>query len=238
MSKSRIGAAVLPHLPIGRRTFDTLRYEWRALRARSVNAINPAYYFQVKRLRRQNNLSVNIGSGGKGLAGWLNVELIRMRDTTLCLDVRRRLPLADSTVGRLFAEHVVEHMDFKSDIPRVLEDWHRVMQPGARLRIVVPDARRFAQAYCSGRNDLWRELGWDLEKLPSDIYTPMHVMNHIFHQGGEHLFAYDFETLAWILRRAGFHTIEQMSYRTSRDPKLAIDQPNHELYSLYVEAVK
>ena len=66
----------------------------------------------------------------------------------------------------------------------------------------------------------------------------MHVINHVFHQGGEHLFAYDFETLAWALQQAGFSTVNQMSYRTSRDPKLAIDQDNHAPYSLYVEAVK
>lgn len=161
-----------------------------------------------------------------------------MRDTTLCLDVRRKLPLANSSVARIFAEHVIEHMDFRSDIPEILKDRHRVMQVGAVLRIVVPDAQRFAQAYASGDNNRWRELGWDLDKLPSDIYTGMHVMNHIFHQSGEHLFAYDFETLAWALRQAGFNTIERMSYRNSRDPLLAIDQPNHEPYSLYVEAVK
>jgi hypothetical protein len=44
--------------------------------------------------------------------------------------------------------------------------------------------------------------------------------------------------LEWALRDAGFSTVEQMSYRISRDLLLAIDQENHALYSLYVEAVK
>jgi len=148
------------------------------------------------------------------------------------------MPFADSSVARILAEHVVEHMDFRSDIPGVFSDWYRVLRPGGIARIVVPDARRFLVAYVSGNSELWRNLGWDLNALPDDIYTPMHVINHIFHQSGEHLFAYDFETLSWALHRAGFPEVEQASFRKSRDPELAIDQENHAPYSLYVEAMK
>jgi predicted SAM-dependent methyltransferase len=129
-------------------------------------------------------------------------------------------------------------MDFRSDIPVVFSDWYRVLRAGGIARIIVPDARRFLEAYLSGNPELWRNLGWDINALPHDIYTPMHVINHIFHQSGEHLFAYDFETLAWALHRAGFAKVQQMSFRKSRDPELAIDQPNHAPYSLYVEAAK
>jgi len=236
--KPRIGSVVLPLLPINRRTFDILRYESRAWRVRAVNMISPSYHRLVRRLRMRRDLSVNIGSGGRGLPNWINVELNPMRDTTLCLDVRRPLPLADGSVIRILAEHVVEHIDFRSDVPRVFCDWHRLLRPGGIARIVVPDAQRFMVAYASGDSELWRRLGWDLDALPPDIYTPMHVINHIFHQGGEHLFAYDFETLAWALRCAGFSEVVQMSFRNSRDPELAIDQENHAPYSLYVEAVK
>ena len=176
--------------------------------------------------------------GGRGLPDWVNIELVGMRDTTLCLDVRRRLPLADNSVSRILAEHIVEHIDFREDIPAVFLDWHRVLQQGGVLRIVVPDARRYLQAYVDGTPGKWQELGWDVDNMPSDIHTSMHAVNHVFHQGGEHLFGYDFETLAWALRQAGFNAIEQVSYRVSRDPKLAIDQANHAPYSLYVEAVK
>ena len=236
--KSSVGAVVLPLLPFNRRTFDILRHEMRTLRTRMANAISPTYRASVRRLRSQRDLSLNVGSGGRGLPDWVNIEMIQMRDTTLCLDIRQRLPLADGSVARILAEHVVEHIDFRSDVPRVFRDWHRVLQPGGVVRIIVPDARRFLQAYVSDDKAAWQRLGWDVGNLPEDIFTPMHVINHIFHQGGEHLFAYDFETLALALRQAGFATVEQMAFMTSRDPKLVIDQENHAPYSLYVEAVK
>jgi predicted SAM-dependent methyltransferase len=236
--KSKLGSVLLPLLPINRRTFDILRHEFRAWRARAINTVNPAYYRRVSRLRSQCDLSVNVGSGGKGLPKWVNIEVLPMRDTTLCLDIRRRLPLSDGSVARILAEHVVEHIDFRDDIPAVLRDWHRVLRPGGIVRIIVPDAGRFLQAYAFQDAKRWQDLGWDLAKMPSDIYTPMHIVNHIFHQDGEHLFAYDFETMEWALRKAGFSIVEQMSYKTSRDPMLGIDQKNHAPYSLYIEAVK
>jgi predicted SAM-dependent methyltransferase len=236
--KSRIGSVVLPLLPVNRRTFDILRYELQALRVRVGNSIDPTYWRTITNLRSNRNLSVNIGSGGRGLPGWINIELTPMRDTTLCLDVRRPLPLADGSVKRILAEHVVEHLDFRSDIPAVFRDWYRVLQPRGVVRIIVPDAGRFLKAYADADPIKWQHLGWDLNRLPSDIYTPMHVINHIFHQGGEHLFAYDFETMAWALRQAGFANVEQTGYKISRDPELAIDQEIHAPYSLYVEAMK
>jgi hypothetical protein len=106
---------------MNRRTFDILRREVRGWRTRALNAVNPAYH-KASGTRSQRDLSVNIGSGGKGLANWVNVEVLPMGDTTLCLDIRRRLPLSDASVARILAEHVIEHIDFRDDVPAVLRD--------------------------------------------------------------------------------------------------------------------
>jgi predicted SAM-dependent methyltransferase len=164
--------------------------------------------------------------------------LRRHGDTTLCLDIRKPLPFPDGSIRRILLEHVLEHVDFQSDAPAMLRDYHRVLEPGGVLRIIVPDAERFVKAYAAGDRTLWLELGWDPENLPGDMVTPMHVLNHIFHQMGEHLFAYDFATLALALDRAGFRNVSKSAYRQSADPELAIDQPNHAPYSLYVEAIR
>jgi len=204
---------------------------------RITNALNPAFHLATARLRTQRDLSVNLGSGGKGRPGWVNVELHpHHRDTTLALDIRRQLPFADGSIARILAEHVVEHVDFRHDVPKMVRDWYRVLRPGGVVRVIVPDAERFLRAYASGEPTEWEGLGWGV--LPHDIHTRMHVLNHIFHQEGEHLFGYDFETLKWVLRQAGFQEVVKMSFGKSLDPALAIDQENHRPYSLYVEARK
>ena len=68
--------------------------------------------------------------------------------------------------------------------------------------------------------------------------TPMELVNHVFHQGGEHCFGWDYTTMEFALRRAGFVQVIKQSYKQSLDPVLIIDQPNHAPYSLYVDAVK
>ncbi|HEX5958557.1 MAG TPA: methyltransferase domain-containing protein [Hyphomicrobiaceae bacterium] len=236
--KSHVGRIIIPMLPINRRTFDILRHEFRALRTRILNVINPLFHARVRRLQQRRHISLNVGSGGRGLADWVNIELTRHADTTLCLDIRRPLPFASGSVQRILIEHALEHVDFQSDVPRLLREFHRVLEASGTLRIVVPDAERFLQAYASGNAATWHALGWDLARLPHDIFTPMHVINHVFHQGGEHLFAYDFETLKYALQAAGFQRISRKTFRQSNDPNLAIDQEGHAPYSLYVEAVR
>lgn len=234
--KSRVGTILIPILPMSWRSFDILRYEITALKTRATNSFSIRHRRRLRQLRKGRGLSLNIGSGGHGLPDWINIELRRHRDTTLCLDIRRPLPFSNGSVKRILIEHVLEHVDFREDVPRMLSDFYRVLEPGGILRIIVPDGGRFAKAYASNDSEAWHNLGWG--QLPPDIVTPMHALNHVFHQSGEHLFAYDFDTLSLVLRDMGFNKVEKTSFRQSRDPKLAIDQENHALYSLYVEAVK
>jgi predicted SAM-dependent methyltransferase len=132
----------------------------------------------------------------------------------------------------------VEHLDFIDDIPRVFAEFHRVLEAGGAVRIIVPDAERFLRAYASGEAAAWRELGLDLDHLPPGMTTPMVMLNHVFHQGGEHYFGWDFTTMESALRQAGFAQVIRQRFGVSIDPELAIDQPNHAPYSLYVDAVK
>jgi predicted SAM-dependent methyltransferase len=237
--KQKIGKLLPEWMGLSRRTIDIIRFEagcaWQRLR----NALSPTYHRKIAALQNQSALSVNFGSGGRGLDGWINIDAVaRHKDLYIAHDIRRPLPFGDGSVQRILAEHVVEHLDFRDDVPRVFAEFHRVLHPGGVVRIIVPDAARYMAAYVGKSAEGFKELGWDLENLPSDIHTPVHIVNHVFHQGGEHYFGWDFETMDWALRRAGFREVLRQSYRVSRDEELAIDQPNHAPYSLYVEAVK
>ena len=235
--KQRLGRWLIPRLPINRELFQTLRFEANAYACVVRNRLSPAYHRKVRGLRSERGLSLNVGSGGRGLANWVNVDAVRHpMDQTLTCDIRRGLPLSDGSVARIMAEHVIEHINFRQDLPAVLREFHRVLQPGGLLRIVVPDGRRFAEAYVRDDRRLWAALG--LDPLPSDMPTPMAMLNHVFRQGGEHQFAYDFDTLRWALASAGFADIRQCSHGESSDPLLAIDREEHAPYSLYVEARK
>jgi predicted SAM-dependent methyltransferase len=234
--RQAIGGVLYRMTPGSWRTFSLMRYEASAVVQRTKNALDPRHHLRVAQLRRQTGLSINLGAGPFGKEGWVNADL-RVAGT-LHLDIRKPLPFADRSACRIFAEHVVEHLDFHHEVPSLLRECHRVLEPGGTLRVIVPDAGLFCRAYASGHFDAFTQLGWDLEHLPEDIPSAMGILNHVFHQGGEHLWGWDWLTMALTLRRAGFKHIQRQSFGVSVDPKLAIDQENHRPYSLYVEARK
>ena len=60
----------------------------------------------------------------------------------------------------------------------------------------------------------------------------MEDINFPFRQGEEHNFAYDFETLRYILEKSGFVQVKRRDF----DPSL--DSRDRELGTLYVDAIK
>jgi len=235
--KQHLGGWLARRLPISAELLRELRFEANCWWCRLRSRLSPSHHRTLRRLRGKKGLSLNVGSGGRGLPGWLNTDAVgHPSDQTFLCDVRRGIPLGDGTAARIFAEHIIEHLNFRQELPSVLGEFHRVLETGGRLRIIVPDGRRFAEAYLKGDRGLWSALG--LEPLPADMPTPMAMLNHVFHQGGEHHFAYDYETLAWALKAAGFAEVSRSAFGASADPLLAIDRREHAPYSLYVEAVK
>lgn len=236
--KQEIGKFVIPRLPMTKANFDILRFEINAILLNLNNRINPLRISRLSYIRKQKDLSVNIGAGPFGKQGWVNVDMYRMKNITLLYDCRRKLPFQNNTVRRIRCEHVFEHLDRRDEVPKFLRECLRTLQPGGALRIVVPDLQLFINAYVSGGNEQWRKLGFDLENLPWGLETPMDILNHTFRQNGEHKFGYDFYTLKRTLQEAGFEKIHKMTWGESVDEELTDDLVNHRPYSLYVDCVK
>ncbi len=189
------------------------------------------------------SLLVNIGSGSRGRSGWVNTDVLPMPGVDCVCDCRRGLPFDDGSVDVIFSEHFFEHIDYTEEAPYFLAECRRVLAPGGVVRIIVPDAGRYLQAYAAA--------GWSglvqLRQLQPDNFdrytncryrTKMELVNEIFRQAGTHKFAYDAETLIRLLQDAGFSRVQQQSYGQSFDERLRIDLADREHESLYVEAVK
>lgn len=244
--KQRLGAWLIPRLPVTRFLFDQIRVEIGAWRTGATNRLLPSRRRRLARLRRERGLLVNVACGPLALPGFVNLDLYATHPDVLRWDCRRRLPFADGAVAGLRAEQFFEHLETRQEVPAFLAECRRVLAPGAVLRIIVPDAGRFLAAYClSLGGDLsgFRELAVP-EPFPADLPTRMDVVNHAFHQWHEHRWGYDFETLAHRLHTAGFRYVEQTTYRRSLDPRLAGDEEHpadaavHAPYSLYADAVQ
>jgi predicted SAM-dependent methyltransferase len=236
-ARQRIGHMLFPRLPVTRFLFDQLRSEVRARLTNARNVLLPWRRRRLARLRQRRDVLVNVACGGFVIEGFVNLDIYDNDDGVIGCDTRRSIPVGDGGAAGIRVEHFVEHLEPREEIPAFLKDCRRALAPGGVLRIIVPDARRFLQAYCAGTPEALRALAVP-DPFPDDLPTRMDIINHVFRQWHEHYWAYDFETLAHRLRTAGFTHIEETRYRQSLLTPLAADREEHALASLYVDAVR
>jgi predicted SAM-dependent methyltransferase len=170
----------------------------------------------------------------------------------LATNVLWGLPFVDGSVSRVFLSHLLEHLFYPNDVQPFLAELQRVLAPGGRIRVVVPDIEQCLRAYAGNDDEFFRERR---EHWPGGDAASTRLEHFLAYAGAgpdpahifqAHKFGYDFETLARALARAGFVEIERSGYMQSRDVELRVDE-NSEVagavhggrhYSLFVEAIK
>lgn len=123
-------------------------------------------------------LRLNIGAGSSVIPGFTPIDRKQGQEAF-------PLQYPDNSVEEIRASHVLEHVppDKTQD---AINEWARVLKPGGRLRVAVPDFEYWSRAYQSGRRDVAGHImGGHVD--PDDIH------HNIF----------DTHTLAVLLMRAG-----------------------------------
>jgi predicted SAM-dependent methyltransferase len=169
---------------------------------------------------RKNDLShpskINLGSGKIVKSGYLNVDLFPGGDVTL--DLRRPLPFDSNATEVIISEHFFEHVEYPGTVGALLKECLRVLKPGGTLRVSVPDTEWPLRDYCSGGESSYSQALRDNPRWhPPECETRIEHINYHFRQGGEHLFAYDFETLAKAFRAAGFVDVRRLDANPDLD---------------------
>jgi predicted SAM-dependent methyltransferase len=206
-----------------------------AVQAARFRCLTPENQRRVRELRHARGLSLNLGAGFHQRDGWTPIDLMVSPPGGIRWDVRWGLPFENGSVRRIHCEHFFEHLRFPDEVVPALAECFRVLEPGGELRIIVPDAGRYIQAYA--RHDAaffesMRELGGAATPFETDI----EIVNQAFRMGGDHQFAWDFPVMQRRLSAVGFEHVEETGY----DPARFIDQGDEwrRRESLYVAAYK
>jgi predicted SAM-dependent methyltransferase len=208
-----------------------LRFEMQMLRMRVSNEVNPFYHLKVRSFSDSRSVRVHLACGARYLPGWINFDGPTTSQVDLKIDLRRRLPLPDHVAEMIFCEHFVEHLPYPDAVMFFLKDCLRVLRPDGVLRVSVPDAGRYLSAYAADDRPYF-------DKERPNTTTHMEAVNHVFRQGGQHKFAYDYATLADLFQRAGFERVERAAFNRSRQPWFDSDSPDRAGESLYVEGIR
>jgi predicted SAM-dependent methyltransferase len=125
----------------------------------------------------------------------------------------------------------LEHIEYPFDAERFIAEVFRVLRKGGVIDIGVPDTEQAIAAYAEGKSARYFQLIEQHGFHPPWCETRMEHLNCHFRHS-DHLFAYDFETLAALLRRGGFVEIERRPFDTESDSH------DREGLTLYVRARK
>lgn len=153
-------------------------------------------------------MRLNLASGDRPLAGYVNVDLY-CSNCDVVDDMVTLASFGDEIADEVRCDHGLEHLCV-SDIPKALASWQRVLKPGGRLQIDVPDLPRVVDLwladYRAMRPDIW---GWRTQTL--------------FGRPGEcHQWGFDSVSLRHVVERAGFVVESVTSIDSHGQPSLLL----------------
>jgi predicted SAM-dependent methyltransferase len=161
---------------------------------------------------------LQLGAGTVNLEGWLNSD-IEPSDGQAYIDAAGKYPLPDESFRYVYSEHLIEHLDYEQGL-KMLEESHRILQPGGKIRIHTPDLHKFISLFDENKPET--SVNFMNEKVrlfgfPRTPDTETYLLNAEMHKWG-HQFLYTRKLLQARLAQAGFTHINQVALRESSDP--------------------
>jgi len=202
-----------------RMTFDYLKKLIK--RSKFLTLILKSSYFKIKEfhtkirvkkiIKEEREIKIDVGGGDFKRDGWFTLDLNYQSD--LVWDLRKRLPFPNNSVDYIYTSHTLEHFYFK-EIIFLLKECYRVLKPGGILRIAVPNARIYINAY------------YENKELPSHFFgykpafnntTKIDYINYISYMDGHHKYLFDEENLKYLVEYSGFKNVKIVEFDESVD---------------------
>jgi predicted SAM-dependent methyltransferase len=123
-----------------------------------------------------NGLRLNLGCGRTPIDGWFNIDIqsnpMAKRPPDMLSDVKK-IDLPDHCAVEVQAIHLWEHF-FYWECDVVAKEWARLLRPGGRLSLEMPDLMKFCRNIIEGREGkkhpdqmgLWGAYGDPRDKDP------------------------------------------------------------------------
>jgi predicted SAM-dependent methyltransferase len=169
---------------------------------------------------------LEIGSSRRPRRGWFCTDLegflSPMGGLVAAMDASRPFPIASETFDFVYAEHMIEHLDFDDGL-RMLRECHRVLKPGGAIRIVTPSIGFLLAVMSPDAKALERAYkDWSLKSfVPNALCDSNAFFLNNFMRNWGHRFIHDRQTLAAALTAAGFCDVTECGVNASRHQALS-----------------
>lgn len=140
-------------------------------------------------------MKLNVGAGNKRPDGYFNIDAVQHPKASP-LDLvaeAHAIPLPDACADEVMAIHLVEHI-YPHDLHATLVEWHRLLKPGGRLVLEMPDIEKCCRNLIKGTDE-----SLSLRGIYGDNPNGSHW--------DDHKTGWSFRTLAPVVANAGFRSI-------------------------------
>jgi predicted SAM-dependent methyltransferase len=141
------------------------------------------------------------GGNTKIYGDFLNVDIMPGPKTNIVADIRKSLPFKDGQVEEILSVATLEHLLIEQT-NRLIMEFYRILEPGGKLTIAVPDLKKICQAY--------------IDHTASHTMIIKYIYGELFENSPFefqcHKSIYDYGMMFWMLNRAGFVGIEEVPY--------------------------
>jgi SAM-dependent methyltransferase len=206
-------------------------------------------------LRTAASRKLHLGCGPRLFPGWLNADLPSMRRlltfdrSRIAINASRPLPFENGTFDRVYSEHMHEHLAYQDGLS-LLKEVRRVLRPGGRVRLALPDLEfhismiQSAEAF-QEYPEMFASSIEDTDGLAGAPLTKTTFLNLLF-RGSGHKYLYSRPELRSQLERAGFTAVTFVQPGQSEDPQfrdlennpMSRDQKSIELHVGYTVSVE
>ena len=91
-------------------------------------------------------MNLNLGCNDLPLEGFINIDIDPSVNPDVVAD-SMELPYPDNSVDEIYAGHLLEHV---TSPDKALKEWYRVLRPGGRITITVPDTQKALEMFNNG----------------------------------------------------------------------------------------
>jgi predicted SAM-dependent methyltransferase len=178
-------------------------------------------------LKKRKKIFLEIGSGNKkGKNGWTTVDLY---GADIIHDFKKRIPLPDTSVDKIYASHFLEHIPFK-DLIVLLKEIYRVLKKNGTFSVCVPDASLYIRSYVNKKRFLPEQRCYQAAVVNTGSLIDQ--INYIAYMDQEHKYLFDKENLVNTLKKVPFKKVEMRFFDKS------IDMKSRDFESIYAIAIK
>jgi predicted SAM-dependent methyltransferase len=167
--------------------------------AGAIHGIRRSVRKSIKSLKKP--IRLDLGSGRSKPPGFVGIDLLLQPRIDLIHNLEEGLPFPADSLTEIRASHVLEHLPHRL-APRLLNECYRVLIPGGKITIKVPDLQKVLEGFLNLPEQKRWDTAWEW------------IFGSQKREGQFHKTGFTRTRLAGLLKEVGFQEITIENYRT------------------------